>query len=259
MNTNQAPSSATISPSPSLIGIKELLRRSIYLFKNNVRLFFGVAGILIPVRIGAGVALYIVANIVYHRIEAGFLSLFEVLIIFLGLFLTLVCLVVYTWFRGSLTIAVREIGSEKAITIKEVLKDGWRIKWSFLLVTILFGLAVIGGAALLIIPGIIFFIWYLFYPYVLVCENLRGRAVLSRSRELVRGYWWGVTIRVLLLFAMVGGIGFIISFIPFIPSIPFSERVMKTLFYQFIALPFSTIYFFILYENLKIVKEPSSL
>lgn len=256
MNTNQPSTSAIISPLPSLIGTKELLRISTNLYWSNIWLLIGVAGVFLPLRIGVGVASYILGGIVYSRSVGGFLSPPDVLLIVLELFLIFVWIVIFAWFRGSLTIAASEIGSGGVTTLKKALKDGWLIKWSFLFVMILFGLAVIGGMILLIIPGIIFIIWYFFHPYVLVCENLKGRAVLSRSRELVRGYWWGVTIHVLVLFAMVGGIALIISFI--IPSsensVPSFERFVKTLFYQLVALPFSTIYFFILYKNLKTIK-----
>ncbi|MGR3311486.1 MAG: hypothetical protein ACUZ77_12035 [Candidatus Brocadiales bacterium] len=246
MNTNQAP----------LIGIITHLRSSIYLFKNNVRLLIGIPGILLLVNIAMGFALVslgILGGVATHsNIETDSLSLLKASTTFLGLFLIFMWLVAYAWVSGSLIIAVRETASGKVTTIKDALQDGWLIKWSFLLVTILFGLVIVGGMILLIIPGIIFFTWYFLCYYVLVCENITGRAALSRSRELVRGYWWSVTTRVVFLFVMVGGISFIISFIPFFGGI------LHILFYYLIELPFSTIYFFILYKNLEAVKRPLS-
>lgn len=248
MNTNQSPTSAVTSPPPSLIGTKELLRTSIHLFRKNIKLFTSIAGILMLLSIAMGYAQLsfgIFGRIVtYYRVEPEFLSLFKTSIIFLELFLIFMWLVAYAWFSGSLTIAVREVASGKVTTLKKTLEDGWSIKWSFLFVTTLFSLVIGGGMILLVIPGIIFFTWYFLCTYTLVCENLKGWAALSRSRELVRGHWWGVAIRLLLLCCILGGIIIIISFIPFL------GKVMNVLFYQFIALPFSTIYFFVLYKNL---------
>lgn len=243
MNTSQ----------PSLTDTITLLKSSIYLFKRNMRLFICIAGILLLLNIAlmCGVAsLGILGGMIKsYGIETGIFSLLKASLIFLEVFLIFIWLVAYAWFSGSLTIAVREIASGRTTTIKNTLKDGWIIKWSFLLVTILFGLVIVGGMILLIIPGIVFFTWYFLCTYVLVCENLKGRAALSRSRELVRGYWWGVANRVSALCAILIGISFIIAFMPYFGN------VMNVLFYQFITLPFSTIYFLILYKNLEAVKK----
>lgn len=267
MDTNQ----------PSLISIITLLKSSINLLKSNIRLFTGLAGIFLLLNIAVGYALVslgILGEAVTHYdgIETGFLSLIEASTIFLKLFLIFMGLVAYAWFSGSLTIAVREIVSGKVITIKEALKDGWIIKWSFLFVIFLVTLLVISGVMillgiipsifhqfigwgagiykllmfLLIIPGGIF--WYFLCTYALVCENLKGTATLSRGGKLVRGHWWSVTIRVMPSCVILGSISFIISIIPFF------GKVMNVLFYL-IALPFITIYFFILYKNLKTVKD----
>ena len=45
---------------------------------------------------------------------------------------------------------------------------------------------------LLIIPGIIFYVYYSLASYVLYFEGLKGKAALRRSQELVKGYWWKV-------------------------------------------------------------------
>lgn len=256
MNTNQPSSTATISPRSSLVSINELLTSSTNLFKKNIKLFTGIAGILMLLSITIGfaqAALVILWGMVAsYKIETALIPLLKASIIFLQLFLISIGLVAYAWLSGSLTIAVSKITSGKATTIKKALEDGWLIKWSFLLVTVLFGLVIGAGMVLLIIPGIIFFMWYFLCTYTLVCKNLKGWAALSRSKELVRGHWWRVAIRVLLLCAILGGISLIISFIPF-----FGE-FMNVLFYQFIALPFSTICFFNLYKNLETIRRLSS-
>ncbi len=45
---------------------------------------------------------------------------------------------------------------------------------------------------LLIIPGIIWGIFYAFTLYVVAIEGIGGRAALKRSKALVRGHWWEV-------------------------------------------------------------------
>ena len=55
---------------------------------------------------------------------------------------------------------------------------------------ILAGLAILGGFALFIIPGIIFSVWFGYATYATVAEGLEGRAALGRSRAIVRGRFW---------------------------------------------------------------------
>jgi hypothetical protein len=88
-------------------------------------------------------------------------------------------------------------------------------KWGFarfgsvLLISILVGLAVLGGFILLIIPGIIFLVMFSVAIPALVVENLRGTDAMSRSWNLVKGHFWhalGLIIVAGIITAVVGGI-----------------------------------------------------
>ena len=88
-------------------------------------------------------------------------------------------------------------------------------KWGFarfgsvLLISLLVGLAVLGGFILLIIPGIIFMVMFAVAVPALVVENLRGTDAMSRSWNLVKGNFWhalGLIIVAGIITAVVGGI-----------------------------------------------------
>ncbi len=64
--------------------------------------------------------------------------------------------------------------------------------------TILVGLIVTGGFILLIIPGIIFSIWFVFTLQARVLDQKKGTSALSQSKSLVAGNWWGVFGRIVL-------------------------------------------------------------
>lgn len=64
--------------------------------------------------------------------------------------------------------------------------------WPVLLVASLTALAALGGFLLLIIPGIIFSIWYAFSYYEVVLGDVRGLEALKKSKELVKGRFWAV-------------------------------------------------------------------
>lgn len=62
----------------------------------------------------------------------------------------------------------------------------------FLGTQILYGLIVVGGFILLVVPGVIFLAWFSMAQYVMVEEHIYGMAALRRSRELVRGRIWDI-------------------------------------------------------------------
>ena len=97
-------------------------------------------------------------------------------------------------------------------------RNSWKKIYSYAWVTILSGVIVFGAIMLFIIPGILFAIWFSFTLFVFFGENERGMKALLRSKEYVRGRWWGVFGRFLFLFVIVMIlsllVGFIVKLIP---------------------------------------------
>lgn len=92
---------------------------------------------------------------------------------------------------------------------QESYRFGFKRLGSVILVSVLVGLAVIGGLILLVIPGLIFLIFLSVSVPVLIVENRRGTAALSRSWALVKGHFWhaaGVIIVAGLITGIVSGI-----------------------------------------------------
>lgn len=65
----------------------------------------------------------------------------------------------------------------------------------FLLVGLLQALVVFGGLLLLIIPGIVFAVWYGFAPIAAAVDGQNGLPALSASRRLSLGRFWAVAWR----------------------------------------------------------------
>ncbi|MBI5467135.1 MAG: hypothetical protein HY975_02890 [Candidatus Kerfeldbacteria bacterium] len=64
---------------------------------------------------------------------------------------------------------------------------------------IVYGLIIMGGTLLLIIPGIIWAVMFSLAPLVAIFENTSISDALKRSRELTRGHWFDVFGRGLLM------------------------------------------------------------
>lgn len=88
------------------------------------------------------------------------------------------------------------------IDFKTALKKSLSRWGAVLWTSLLAGLIVIGLTFLLIIPGIIWGIYYAFVAYVVAVRDLSGKCALDYSKALVRGRWWRV-FGILLLFGIL--------------------------------------------------------
>jgi len=134
-------------------------------------------------------------------------------------------------------------------------------KWGFarfgsvLLISLLVGLAVLGGFILLIIPGLIFLVMFSVAIPALVVENLRGTDAMSRSWNLVKGHFWhavGIILLAAIITAVVGGIVGAIG--GAISDNWFVAWVFQALA-QIITAPFAAIVSVLLYLDLRARRE----
>jgi hypothetical protein len=126
-----------------------------------------------------------------------------------GVLTVLVTLVVQQIVIGALAWAVATVLVGREPDVGECYRFGYRRLWSVLLVSILFGLAVLAGLIVLIIPGIIIAVRLSVSIPALVVERKRGTEALGRSWDLVRGYSWpvfGAFVVVLFLTGIVNGL-----------------------------------------------------
>lgn len=80
----------------------------------------------------------------------------------------------------------------------EMLASTSHLIWPVIYTSLLVGLIVLAGSILLIIPGIIFAVWYSFVFYHIAFEEKPGLTALRASKQMVVGRWWKILWRVLL-------------------------------------------------------------
>jgi len=155
-------------------------------------------------------------------------------------------IIVSAWSYASLLFVVKD--RKEGIDFKEALERGWtRIVPFFWISSFVFA-AVLGGTIFFIIPGVIFSVWFLFSACVLVAEGKKGVSAMKRSRQLVKGRWWDVFLKVLmwmLLFILAVIAVETGSFISFGQASPEWVSEMASLF----LIPFYSIYVFLIYEK----------
>ena len=136
---------------------------------------------------------------------AGFFSLAAVI---LGVVLIAACLFFFSWAYAAIIFVLSLPEGETITTIDAYKKTKGHI-WAMLGVTVLLALIVLGGFLLLIIPAIIFSVWYGMARYIVVVENLSPVESLKQSRKYVDGYFWPIIIRMLVILAISIGVSFV--------------------------------------------------
>lgn len=168
-------------------------------------------------------------------------------------------LVFAIWVTTALAKAVMGSIMNNLAEWKETFSASSNLIWPIIFASLLVTLSVIGGTLLLIIPGIIFAVWYNFASYTVIFDGAKGLNALRASKALVVGRWWKIAGRILFV-ALVFGIlnsvisyplGFLIRLLPlpeFIQSA--STAILSALVNAFIA-PLSTTATIILYKSAK--------
>jgi hypothetical protein len=128
-----------------------------------------------------------------------------------------------------------------------------KLFWAAIWIAILNALALLGGFVLLVVPAILLAIWFTFTSYVLVLEDKRGMSALLASKEYVKGFWWAIVGRILLL-ALVW---FAILLIIYAPLAAIFGGIFGGILYVLLFLvfvPFSVCYTFEIFTNLRRLK-----
>ena len=87
----------------------------------------------------------------------------------------------------------------------EVYREAAHLLRPFVWVSVLQVLAIAVGAVLLVVPGVLAYVWLYFSQYVLIFEERRGWAALLRSRDLMRGSFFRVALRIVVFLAVWSG------------------------------------------------------
>jgi hypothetical protein len=137
-------------------------------------------------------------------------------------------------------------------------KDSWRKGWKLILpaiwLLILLFVITSGGIFLFILPGIIFLNRYWLSLFTLVAEGKRGIGALTESDNLVRGKFFPVLIRLILLLIIIYIIEWLVPFLVSLGII--NERlfsyikIVTAISLAFFTLPFSLVYSYLIYRNL---------
>lgn len=121
---------------------------------------------------------------------------------------------------------------------------------------LLAGLIILGLSLLLIVPGIIWAVYYTFWVYAVALRNLDTTYALGYSKDLVKGQWWrvcGITIVIAILTYVVTFVIGMLSIL--LPTSPAAEFVTYTITDIVIAL--FTVTSVVFFLNVDYLKHPA--
>ena len=174
-------------------------------FTAVVAIYFGteLLVLLISTLLTGGAILYLTGDLASGNTDLS--SIFSGLAVsfFAGIIIGLLFAAIILWAQAAIILVAGQDGPSGG-KFKQAARLILPLAWIGILNSFFVG----GASMLFVIPGLVLAVWFMFAPYIMVMENVRGWQALLRSKEYVRGYWWPVFWRLI-------GFG-LISFIFFI-------------------------------------------
>ena len=170
-----------------------------------------------------------------------------------GLVAALAGILMYLVLTGAITraVAAEVVGQDPSV--EQSYRFGFHRLGSVLLVSVLVGLAIIGGLILFIIPGIYIGIRLCVSIEALVVEGRRGTEAMGRSWGLVGGHWWHAFGTVVVGGLLTGIVNAVIT-APFGNTSWFVQAVAAAVA-TVVTLPYSALVGVLLYLDLRARKE----
>lgn len=227
-----------------LMSVKELLKAAFELTKSRAKTLYAIEALIFAAWVG-------VVAIGALSVGGGFLLGGTKGIVaggIVGVIGFIVFLFVTLWIEVALFEAILSGTGFKQSFVQSKHKVA-----KFFGTSLLAGLIILLGFVLLIVPGIIFTVWYSFASWVVIAEGISGSAALKQSKNYVKDRWWSVAWRLL-------GIVLFFVVIEVVASMLFKDSVAKILsgVFNFAVTPFACAYSFLLYKNVKETHEKPS-
>ncbi len=191
----------------TLSGVAELFDKSWQTFVRRILCLIGI-GLLVLCLAGLGLWGLTALGQYAARLSEGSMLVHYVRVALMGAY----AFIMMTWAGAASIYAL----VDEDLGILQSLGCGLQRLGSFLWVYLLVSFMIAGGSLLCVVPGLLFAFWFLFAPFILAREDLRGMEALLKSKAYLEGFGWAVLGRVLLAGLVVAIATAILSLIPFL-------------------------------------------
>jgi hypothetical protein len=258
---------------PRPLGIGEILSTAFQLYRRHWRTLLAIAAVVV---VPLTLLQYLLAALVRTQAEVtrnGVVVETPTWAVgFYGLLAVLAGILMYLVLTGAITRAVAAEVAGEDPSLEQSYRFGFHRLGSVLVVSILVGLATIGGLILFIIPGIyigglileliplLFLIPGIYIGVrlavsieALVVEDRRGTEAMGRSWGLVGGHWWHAFSALLVAWLLIGVVNAVIT-APFGATNWFVQGVAAAVA-TVVTLPYGVLVGVLLYLDLRARKE----
>lgn len=256
------PPPAGTPPGPGAMrprSLGEILSAAFDIYKNNAsKLLLIVAVVVVPLSFISALSIRLVGAPKKHTVEIlgqpGTIAYSRSFVVAVVVAIIAAVIGVITWaiLQAAMLRGAAQATVGDPVDVEASYKWGLRRFGSVLLLAVLVGLVVVAGFILLVIPGIIFLVFFAVSEPALIVENRRGTEAMKRSWNLVRGHFWHALV-VILVAAIITGL--VSGIIGAIGGGNWFIRWIFTAIAQIITAPFTVLVTVLLYLDLRARKE----
>src|SRR5512132_2673758 len=239
---------------PRPLGIGEILSTAFQLYRRHWRTLLAIAAVVV---VPLTLLQYLFGDLVRTQGETTrngvVVETASWSVGIAGLVAALAAILMYLVLTGAITraVAAEVVGEDPSV--EQSYRFGFHRLGSVLLVSVLVGLAIVGGLILFIIPGIYIGIRLCVSIEALVVEGRRGTEAMGRSWGLVGGHWWHAFGTVVVGGLLTGIVNAVIT-TPFNNTGWFVQAVAAAVA-TVVTLPYSALVGVLLYLDLRARKE----
>ena len=249
------------SISKKLPSVFSLIKESIQIYKERWAFYLGVyfSGIILSVLVAGVFALISFGGWIIFKplinnggIIGPLVIAIYVLVVVTGAF------VLFAWPQVAMITAIH-YRTEK-LGVEQTYLRSWKRLWPYTLVGGLYGMYVLLGLILFIIPGIYLAIKYLFAFTIVITENVDANESMRRSKDYVKGHFWKViwyficSVLVYILFGII--INAIAALIPDDNLLIILKTIISFILNAMLGL-IAVIYGYLIYTKLREIKLDS--
>lgn len=208
----------------------EIIKKSVNIFfdKKNITNFIKIYLPLLPF------ALFSIWQTSFVKTEV---QLKDPKVVTMVALVNLVYLIVYLWVWVAGVIGISRIVNNESIDVKDVYKKSWKMFWKFSLLSFTLFLIEFGGILLLIVPALIFGIWYSLSKFLFIDKEYGIKESLIKSKELTRGNFWKLMGRYFVFALFSALFGMLVSILPYGLG-----GIITTIFGALFVLPYYLLY-----------------
>lgn len=252
------PQNISISPNyqNKLTGVGELFARTWTLYCDRIWTFILISLI-------SSLVFYSLWGIVFAI--RPILGIPGALRVSMNMLLLVTMFVIGIWHTAALIVAVR--GAQDKLGAWGAYRESWKFLFKFTGVSILMWLVMITGFILLVIPGIYLSVALSFALLIVIAEQNTTSIISSfqKSFGYAKGLWWKIAGRFSFLFLILAGFAVVMAIVIIVPTLAISKalnpkwlvvsKLVTETLKELLIMPLATVYWYLLYEDVKKAKQ----